>query len=154
MIKSIRKSKFSKILASYLALQIVISVIQPAKLYALTGGPDQPEFNSFTPIGTSEMVDLSSGDFKYNIPIMDVGGYPLNLSYNSGVGMDQEASWVGLGWNLNVGQITRSVRGIPDDFKGDDLIYRNNIKDNRTVGLTFNINPQFWGLGDMGLGVN
>ena len=41
------------------------------------------------------MVDLFSGDFNYNIPLMEVGGYPINLSYHSGIGMDQEASWVG-----------------------------------------------------------
>ena len=66
------------------------------------------------------MVDLSSGDMSYNIPLMDVGGYPLNLAYTAGVGMDQEASWVGLGWNLSVGQINRNVRGLPDDFNGTD----------------------------------
>ena len=123
MIQTIRTSKFSKIIASYLAIQLVIATVQPANLYALTGGPAQPEFNSFTPIGTSDMVNLASGDFNYNIPIMDVGGYPLNLSYDSGITMDQESSWVGLGWNLNVGQINRQVRGLPDDFtrRSNDL---------------------------------
>lgn len=29
------------------------------QIYALTGGPTQPEFESFTPIGTSDMVDLA-----------------------------------------------------------------------------------------------
>ena len=154
MIQKIRKSRISRIVATYLAIQMVVTVAQPTAAWALTGGPSQPEFNSFTPIGTSDMVDLASGDFNYNIPIMDVGGYPLNLSYNSGVGMDQEATWVGLGWNLNVGQINRQMRGIPDDFNGDEMIYENNMKENRTVGLTFNINPQFLGLGDMGLGVS
>ncbi len=91
MIHTIRTSKYSKIIASYLAIQLVLTSIQPSNLFALTGGPAQPEFNSFTPIGTSDMVNLSSGDFNYNIPIMDVGGYPLNLSYDSGVTMDQEA---------------------------------------------------------------
>lgn len=154
MIQHIRTSKLSKIIASYLALQMILTVIHPSNLFAMTSGPSQPEFNSFTPIGTSDMVNLSTGDFNYNIPIMDVGGYPLNLSYDSGVTLDQEASWVGLGWNLNVGQINRQVRGIPDDFKGDEIIYEDNIKDNKTVGMTFNINPQFFGLGDVGLGVN
>lgn len=154
MIQKIRNSRISKVIASYLAIQMIVSIVQPDNIYALTGGPSQPEFNSFTPIGTSDMVNLSTGDFNYNIPIMDVGGYPLNLAYDSGVTMDQEASWVGLGWNLNVGQINRQARGIPDDFKGDELKYEDYIKENKTTGLTFNINPQFVGLGDMGLGVS
>ena len=150
MINSIRTSKFSKVIACYLALQLILTTIQPSNLYALTGGPSQPEFNSFTPIGTSDMVNLSSGDFNYNIPIMDVGGYPLNLSYDSGVSMDQEASWVGLGWNLNVGQINRQVRGLPDDFRGDGaygdkLKYEQRQRKNKTVGMTFFINGQFFG---------
>jgi hypothetical protein len=146
MIHTIRTSKFSKIIASYLAIQLILTTVQPTNLFALTGGPSQPEFNSFTPIGTSDMVNLSSGDFNYNIPIMDVGGYPLNLAYDSGVSMDQEASWVGLGWNLNVGQINRQVRGLPDDFNGDELIYQNNLKDNKTVGATVTFHPAVIGI--------
>ena len=111
MIKAIRTSKATKVVACYLTLMLVLEIIAPMKAYALTGGPTQPEFNSFTPIGTSDMVDLASGDFNYNIPIMDVGGYPINLAYNSGISMDQEASWVGLGWDLSVGQIGRQMRG-------------------------------------------
>ncbi|GGD07549.1 hypothetical protein [Hyunsoonleella pacifica] len=147
MIHNIRKSRYSKIIASYLAIQLVLTTVQPSNLFALTSGPSQPEFNSFTPIGTSDMVNLSTGDFNYNIPIMDVGGYPLNLSYNSGITMDQEASWVGLGWNLNVGQINRQVRGIPDDFKGDTLTYKKNIKKHVTVGINASVGDlQVFGL--------
>ena len=145
MIHKIRTSKFSKVIASYLAIQLILTTVQPTHLFALTGGPAQPEFNSFTPIGTSDMVNLSSGDFNYNIPIMDVGGYPLNLAYNSGVTMDQEASWVGLGWNLNVGQINRQVRGLPDDFDGDEIRYENDMKKNKTIGMTVFLNPQLLG---------
>jgi len=145
MNKQIRKSKFTKVLACYLAMMILLQMVQPMQLYALTEGPSQPEFNSFTPIGTSDMVDLASGDFNYNIPIMDVGGYPINLAYNSGVTMDQEASWVGLGWNLNVGQINRNVRGIPDDFKGDIIETNNNLKTNVTVGVNPYLNVQVIG---------
>ncbi|RUT67936.1 hypothetical protein D0817_23675 [Flavobacterium cupreum] len=132
-------NKFKKTLAIYLAMMILLETIQPMQIYALTGGPSQPEFESFTPIGTSDMVDLSSGDFNYNIPIMDVGGYPINLAYNSGVSMDQEASWVGLGWDLNVGQISRQLRGLPDDFNGDEMTYENSMKPNVTVGSNFNV---------------
>ena len=158
MIQSIRKSKTSKVIACYLAIQMLIQIAQPNTLWALTSGPSQPEFNSFTPIGTSDMVNLSSGDFNYNIPIMDVGGYPLNLAYDAGVTMDQEASWVGLGWNLNVGQINRQVRGIPDDFKGDEIRYENNMEENRTYGAVFGSGVYVFGAGDFlglkyGLGV-
>ncbi len=96
-------------------------IFSPLQSFALTGGPAQPEMAAFTPAGTTEMVDPFSGDFTYNIPLMDVEGYPINIAYNSGITMEQEASWVGLGWNLNVGTINRSVRGLPDDFKGDKI---------------------------------
>jgi hypothetical protein len=150
--KQIRSSKFSKFLAYYLAIMMFIQVTQPMQMYALTSGPTQPEFNAFTPIGTSDMVDLTSGDFNYNIPIMDVGGYPLNLAYNSGVTMDQEASWVGLGWNLNVGQIERQVRGLPDDFNGDKVIYENGLRDNVTVGMNLGANLAVFGFDGLSLG--
>ncbi len=150
MTHKIRTSKISKIIASYLALQLIITTVQPTFLFALTGGPSQPEFNSFTPIGTSDMVNLSSGDFNYNIPIMDVGGYPLNLAYDSGITMDQEASWVGLGWNLNVGQINRQLRGLPDDFNGDEITYENNLRTNFTAGINTGIDFPIFGFNELG----
>jgi len=145
MLRKIRNSRYSKGLALMLVISFLSEIFAPTSALALTGGPAQPEFNSFTPIGTSDMVDLSSGDFSYNIPLMDVGGYPLNLAYSSGVTMDQEASWVGLGWDLSVGQINRNVRGLPDDFKGDVINYKNNLKDNVTVGASFNFQPAIAG---------
>src|SRR5690554_7837113 len=90
IISKIRRSRYTKGIALLLAVSFLSEILAPTRAFALTGGPAQPEFNSFTPVGTSDMVNLSSGDFTYNIPLMDVGGYPLNLAYNSGVGMDQE----------------------------------------------------------------
>lgn len=104
-----------------LMLSFTLQLLIPLKAYALTTGPSQPEVQAFEPVGTTEMVDLFSGDFVYNIPLMDVDGYPVNLSYHSGVSMEQEASWVGLGWSLNPGEINRSVRGMPDDFNGQKI---------------------------------
>ncbi len=146
MILKIRKSKAFRITSVTVALTIFFEVIAPMQAYALTGGPSQPEFSSFTPVGVSEMVDLSSGDMNYNIPLMDVGGYPVNLAYAGSVGMDDEASWVGLGWNLSVGQIVRNVRGIPDDFNGDGITYENYLKKNVTVGATFRFSPNLTGV--------
>lgn len=145
MIQRIQNSKAFKITSVFLILNILAEVIAPMQALALTGGPAQPEFGSFTPVGTSDMVDLSSGDMNYNIPLMDVGGYPINIAYSSGVGMDDEASWVGLGWNLSVGQINRNVRGIPDDFKGDQLTYENHMKPNVTVGANLKVQPGVFG---------
>lgn len=93
-------------------------------------GPVAPEAVSFEPVDANNMVNMVTGDFSYVIPLLHVpgpgGGYPLALSYHGGVAMDQEASWVGLGWNINPGAINRSVNGFPDDWydkKNDTEIY-------------------------------
>lgn len=136
MLNVIRKSRLVKIVFMFVAINMLIDTFIPQLAFALTGGPSQPEVQSFAPIGTSDMVDAFTGDFKYNIPLMDVGGYPINLIYNSGVSMDQEASWVGLGWNLNPGVLNRSLRGLPDDFGGGDMIKKEfNVKDNTTISI-------------------
>src|SRR5690606_33543793 len=107
-------------------LTLIQQIVFPTTAMALTGGPSQPEVQSFEPIGTNQMVDLTTGDFNYNIPLMVVpgpnGSYPINLAYHAGIGMEQESSWVGLGWNINPGAITRNMRGIPDDFSGDQVV--------------------------------
>lgn len=152
--KFLRTSKFSKVLASYMAIQLLLHLVQPMSIYALTEGATQPEFTKFTPIGTSDMVDLSSGNLNYNIPIMDVGGYPINLSYDAGITMDQEASWVGLGWNLNIGEISRRVRGLPDDFKGDEMIYENKMRKNKTLATSINFHGAISGYDFANIGLD
>ena len=82
------------------------------------------------------MVNLFTGNFSYNIPLLDVGGYPVNLYYDGEVGLEQDASWVGLGWNINPGSISRNMRGIPDDFDGTDtLVQTTNLKPDVTFGV-------------------
>ncbi|WP_343748194.1 hypothetical protein [Fluviicola sp.] len=113
--------------------------------FAMPGGPDQPETGRFTPIGADKLVDLFSGDLSYNIPLLDVDGYPINLAYSAGIGMEQEASWVGLGWNLNPGVINRHMRGIPDDFNGVDQITQEySQKPNWTVGTSVGVNFELY----------
>jgi hypothetical protein len=111
------------------------------------GGPDQPEVQSFTPIGTSDMVDPFTGDFSYNIPLLDVDGYPINLAYTAGVTMDQEASWVGLGWNVNPGVLNRALRGLPDDFNGTDIIEKEmSQKPNVTTSVNYGFETEVFGI--------
>ncbi|MES2701536.1 MAG: hypothetical protein V4649_02800 [Bacteroidota bacterium] len=93
------------------------------------------------------MVDMFSGSFVYNIPLLDVEGYPVNISYHGGVSMEQEASWVGLGWNINPGVINRTVRGIPDDFNGDVLKKELNIKPENTLRLGMTASAELGGVG-------
>ncbi len=147
MINKIRNSKWVKVLSVMISMQLVALFAAPQEAMALTGGPSQPEFSSFTPVGSSDMVDLFTGDFQYNIPLMDVGGYPLNLSYTPGSGMEAQSSNVGLGWRLNAGgEINRSMRGIPDDFNvTDKIIKRNNMKINFTTGANLTLTPEIIG---------
>lgn len=110
------------------------------------GGPGQPEMSSYKPVGADNMVSPFTGDFSYNIPLLDVGGYPVNMFYNSGITMDQEASWVGLGWNINPGTINRNMRGIPDDFDGTDTITeRQSIRPDQTWGVSGGLGVKFAG---------
>jgi hypothetical protein len=136
-----------KSLSVFLSVNILYQVAFPTVAYALTGGPSQPEVESFEPMGTTQMVDPFSGDFNYNIPLMDVDGYPINMAYHSGVTMDQEASWVGLGWNLNPGVISRNMRGLPDDFSGgQDLVERHiYMKPNFSYGITPGVSLELFG---------
>lgn len=109
-------------------------------------GPSQPEMQSFQSVNGKNLVDLFTGDFSYNIPLLDVGGYPVNIHYSSGITMDQESSWVGLGWNINPGTINRNMRGLPDDFNGQDEIRKTtSINANTTVGVTAGANIELLG---------
>jgi len=141
MLKYIREKRSFKVVACFLAINILSQMISPSIAFALTSGPGQQEYTSFEPASTSDMVDLYTGDFTYNIPLMSVpgpnGGYPINLAYHSAIGMDQEASWVGFGWSLNAGAITRQLRGIPDDFSGNNITHTMNLKSSVTVGLDY-----------------
>ncbi len=139
MFKIIREKAFGKSFAVVTAMTFLFQIAYPTFSYGLTSGPSQPEVESFSSINTSDMVDLFSGDFSYNIPLMNVpgpnGGYPINLGYNAGIGVEQEASWVGLGWNINPGVINRQVKSLPDDFNGDEIKKSHYQKPNRTFGL-------------------
>ena len=148
-----RRKRNQKGIAAFFLLLLTVQDFFPVAAYALTSGPAQPEMQKFQQAGVSNMVDLFSGDFKYDIPLMDVGGYPVNLSYHSGGGFEDEASWVGVGWSLNPGSVNRSMRGIPDDFNGkatdgmpDMIRTTQHKKDFYKIGGQIVVKPSVFGM--------
>jgi len=134
-----RYNRRSRLIAGTLLSVLLFDITAPNIALAVSSGASQAEFNGYTSGSVTELVDPFTGDFSYNIPLMTVpgtdGGYPIVLSYNAGIGMNDEASWVGLGWTLNPGVINRSMRGLPDEFKGDPVIQKNYIRPDNTVEL-------------------
>lgn len=119
--KNLRERILGKSVVAFVGLNFLTTLFAPAVM-ALTSGPSAPEYTSFEPVEASNMVNMATGDFTYNLPILEVpgpeGGFPMSLSYHAGIMPDEEASWVGLGWTLNPGAISRSVNGFADDFNG------------------------------------
>lgn len=70
-------------------------------------------------------VDLSSGRAYVSVPITELSfgdlSVPVSLSYNSsGVRVAGSEGPAGMNWNLNAGgKVTREVRGLPDDYNGN-----------------------------------
>jgi hypothetical protein len=120
----IRKKFVLRSFSVFCAVAILNSIVFPIKGYALTTGPHQPEFASYEEAHSPDMVNLPTGDFTYNTNLLTVptgpdSGFPLPIFYHAGIGPDQEASWVGLGFNINVGSLTRDINGFPDDANND-----------------------------------
>lgn len=74
----------------------------------------QPEVYSFPkPV---EAGVGPGGNLNLSIPVLSVPGrgglgFDISFSYSSGITVDAEASWIGLGWNFDPGSITRDVKG-------------------------------------------
>ena len=73
-------------------------------------------------------VNKNLGTTNVSIPLYTIKQgdieIPISLSYNatSGIRVNEEASWVGLGWTLNAGgAIVRNVKGQPDTRDIPDL---------------------------------
>lgn len=99
---------------------IVIAVALLAIALA-SGAAPEPKPATFQQYASSNGVSLHTGDLNLEIPLMTVPGrsgldYPISLNYRAGVAVGQEASPVGLGWELSSSVITRDVEGIPDDY--------------------------------------
>ncbi|MFD1001327.1 hypothetical protein ACFQ21_18500 [Ohtaekwangia kribbensis] len=143
------RGKILRVIALFMAFNILTGVVAPSVAYALTAGPTSPEFSSFEPVATTDMVNVFTGDFTYNLPVLDIpgpdgAGYSMSLAYHSGVSSEEEASWVGFGWTLNPGAINRNTRGFPDDYNNAHIDYYNKTRPNWTAGTTNDIGIEFF----------
>ena len=83
--------------------------------------PKSPEAAAFSKYGDVP-VSYYNGTPNISIPLASLKGrsmeVPIAMTYDaSGIRVEQLATWVGLGWNLNVGgMVSREVNGLPDDF--------------------------------------
>ncbi len=140
--------QFSKIILS------VLSVCLSTSLYAqftpdmskIVSAPASPEAAAFAKYGNTP-VSLYSGKPNVSVPLGGVQGRSLGVSlaltYDaSGVKVDQLATWVGLGWNLNVGGVvTRMANGLPDDYSVAYPEYDPFYSDKNATWLTVNETP-------------
>jgi YD repeat-containing protein len=119
-----KTKKHHRIIATVFLL-IFFPTLVPNNLFASNNGPKSPEAASFEPVDATDMVNLITGQYSYVLPLLNVpspeGGYPLALGYHAGIALDQEASWAGLGWNVNPGAIDRGINGYPDDYNSSHL---------------------------------
>ncbi|HSY61099.1 MAG TPA: hypothetical protein VK796_04440, partial [Cytophaga sp.] len=95
--------------------------------------------------------DPFTGGFTYNLPVINIpgpngAGYGVSLSYHSGSGMEDEASWVGYGWTLNPGAINRNKSGFPDDVNGGQIRYKNTTPRVYSVSAGTRIGLEAFGL--------
>jgi hypothetical protein len=137
-IKQIKKSSI-KYISIFIACNILLqSVYQPA-LFA-DNGPTSPDISTFSSPDSNNLVDHFTGTFNYSLPIINIpgpgGGYSMALNYNSNLSPEQSATWVGYGWSLSPGSITRSERGFPDDVKEGSITYYNQVPDEKTISVT------------------
>lgn len=140
-----RLERRKKIIACFFLAVFSFELLLPVTAHALTSGPAQPEMQKFEVAGVTDMVDLFSGDMKYNIALMSVDEHPVNLSYAGGTGIEDEASWVGTGWSLNPGVVNRSMRGLPDDFNGEKITKTYYRKPFKKVGGALSVRGTLFG---------
>ncbi|HWY36963.1 MAG TPA: hypothetical protein VNY73_00290, partial [Bacteroidia bacterium] len=123
-----KKINPSQLKALFLLLVFVFDLLRP---YVLTAsGLNAASLSGDGPVAASasNYVDPFTGDFHYSVPLMVVpgpNGEAVDITagyYSGGIKVDQAASWIGLGWDYNPGEISRSVMGSNDDNKGHPAV--------------------------------
>lgn len=120
--------QISLLIVLNLSAQIEEEDILNVKVTDLVSIPNSPEAAAFIEYGNNT-VSMFTGTPDISVPIHVLKSrklsLPVSLTYSPGVKVDQIATEVGLGWNLNAGgTITRNVVGMTDNYtQGDHLPY-------------------------------
>jgi YD repeat-containing protein len=138
--------KYKRITSFVLVLNICFQILLPT--VSLSNNKISAK-GTGTPVSasTSNMVDGYTGDFKYSVPLVNLPGpngenVPINLNYHAGIKVNQSASWIGLGWDYNPGEISRQIVNAPDDYNGK-LVNEMN-KNIWKYGALYNNNLNNW----------
>lgn len=128
-------------------LVFLLSIFLNLNLQSQTSGPTAPDFKGFTPINNNNLVNEFDGSFNYSIPVLSLPSgtkevFNMALTYRSGMSPNEDASWVGFGWNLNPGIIQRQLKGFPDDFKEEEVIFINSVLPILTEFKKYGINSE------------
>jgi YD repeat-containing protein len=106
------------------------SNVDPTKGNVNINLPRTPESAGFEKYGNIPVSELT-GAANVSIPVYTMESHgtqvPISLGYDgTGIKVNQEAAWVGLGWNLNVGgRITVEVKGCIDFDNMSNNLYSN-----------------------------
>lgn len=119
---------------------MVFQIISPCVV--LASSDKQNKSTSGSPLAAENMVNMFNGSFSYSLPVIDIPGpngsdYSMSLNYNSSISPDEDASWVGYGWSLAPGSITRQKRGIPDDLLETEVTQILKQPPVQTVAITY-----------------
>jgi len=109
----------SKVLIIYLIMLSFSTFAQTASTKVTFSTPEVTAFNRSIETPVSQYTGVPSISIPlYEINIKGVS-IPIKLDYHAGgIRVDQEATWVGLGWSLSYGgEISRKARGIADEFE-------------------------------------
>ncbi len=149
MIRTIHKKQ--QAIARFLLIIMGINVLSPLQTYARTTDNTVPP--SFQSVAAGHSIDLYSGDFNYSLPLLKVpsptGDYPIVINYKSGIRLNQESSWCGLGFSLQPGGcIYRTIAQYPDDYFNSKIVNKvyNAVSNGTIIDQGSGTNPSMYGL--------
>ncbi len=134
------KKIIKSILGGFFIMILIMSNTRSTKGQVSNYIPPSPNAASLALPADLEVSEYT-GIPNISIPIYTINtgdiSLPITLNYHaSGIKVEQEASWVGLGWSLNVGGcITRQIRG-KDDFDTGGYVITEDLPPSTSANLT------------------